>query len=205
MPHRSRSAQPIAARPRSFWIAMTAAAFALVLFAIAGSRAVWLNADSRGDGWSEIRRNGAWTVESVDPSGPAAGVLRPGDRVIVVNSDARATRIGGLWFVTAVEPGGAYNIDVLRDQRPIALPLTVRLHHQPYLARVLTFLAIAATFLVVAVVMAVAQPRSRTVQYGVASSLLSALFLVWTATRPDDGVQRDVVAVLLGLTFPLQL
>jgi serine/threonine protein kinase len=206
MPHRSRSAQQtVDVRSRSFWIALIAAAVALVLFGIAGSRAVRLNADSRADGWSEIRRDGVWRVEGVDGSGPAAGLLQPGDRVNAVNGDARAARVGGLWFVKGVEAGSAYTIQVLRDQRSMAIPLAVRLHHQPYLARVLTFLAIAATFFVVAVVMAVAQPRNRTVQYGVASSLLSALFLVWTATRPDDGVQRDAVSVLLGLTFPLQL
>jgi len=70
---------------------------------------------------------------------------------------------------------------------------------------VASYLIIAAAFYTVGMTMALARPESGTVQWGFATSLLTAAFLVWVATRPVDGIHRDLLATILGLSFPLDL
>ena len=74
-----------------------------------------------------------------------------------------------------------------------------------YVSWVLSYLLIAASFYVLGITMAVAKSESRTVQWGFAASLLTAAFLVWVATRPVDGIHRDALSAILGLSFPLDL
>src|SRR6185295_1476344 len=74
-----------------------------------------------------------------------------------------------------------------------------------YVSWVISYLLIAAAFYGVGMTMAVAKPESRTVQWGYASSLLTAAFLVWVATRPVDGIHHDALATVLSLSFPLDL
>jgi hypothetical protein len=205
MPNGSETRHPVEPRPRFFWVAMAVSAVALVGFGIAGTRAVLLSADSRVHGWTETRQGDVWRVATVDSGGPADGALEPGDQIVATNGDSRAARVGGLWFVESVAPGSSHSIDILREGRPLTATLTVQRRTDSYLPWVLVYLAIAMSFFVVAVVMVIAKPESRTIQYGFWSSVASAGFLVWLATRPVDGVQRDALAGVLGLTFPLQL
>jgi serine/threonine protein kinase len=203
---RSRSARRVVERrPASLWVAVLVSAVTLAVFCIAGTRAIRSSAESRVTGWSEARDAGGWQVASVDAGGPASRILEPGDRIVALDGHQNAARVGALWFVDAIEPGRVYSVDLLRQGRPLTVSLAVHLRQQSFLPWVLTYLAIAAAFFAVAVVIAVAQPGSRTVQFGFVSSILSAAFMVWLAMRPVDGTLRGALFALLGLSFPLQL
>jgi serine/threonine protein kinase len=203
---RSRSARRVVERrPVSLWIAVLVSAMALVVFCIAGTRAIRSSGEARVIGWAEAREAGGWRVANVDAAGPAGRILERDDRIVAVDGNPQAARVGALWFVDAIEPGRAYTVDLLREGRPLTVTLAVQLRRQSFLPWVLTYLAIAAAFFTVAVVIAVAKPESRTVHFGFVSSVLSAAFMVWLALRPLDGTQRGALVALLGLSFPLQL
>jgi tRNA A-37 threonylcarbamoyl transferase component Bud32 len=78
-------------------------------------------------------------------------------------------------------------------------------YDQTYIGWVASYLLVAASFYLVGMTMVLARPQDRTVQWGFATSLLVATFLVWVATRPVDGIHHDLLAAMLGLSFPLDL
>src|SRR5436305_840994 len=69
---------------------------------------------SKVQGWSAARGGGAWMVTSVKPSGPAAGKLLPGDRILAIDGIAAAAKIGPSWFLRDRPEQSSYTIDVDR-------------------------------------------------------------------------------------------
>ena len=193
-------------KPPFFWVALAIGLLALCLFVIEGVHAIQFAGYSRHQGWTETRAGDEWRIATVDPTGPAAGVLSPGDRLVAVNGDRRAGRFGAHWQLGRLDPGRPYSIEILRGTGAVLTSLAQEARYDPsYISWVLVYLLIAASFYVVGMMMAVAKPESRTVQFGFASSLLMAAFLVWVATRPVDGIHRDAIAAVLSLSFPFDL
>jgi eukaryotic-like serine/threonine-protein kinase len=193
-------------KPPFFWIAIAIGLLALGLFVIEGVHAIQFAGYSRHQGWTETRAGDEWRIATVDPAGPAAGRLEPGDRLVAIDGDRRAARFGAHWRLERLDPGRPYSIEVLRGTSAVLTSLTLGTRYDPsYISWVLVYLLIAASFYGVGMMMAVAKPESRTVQFGFASSLLMAAFLVWVATRPVDGIHRDAIAAALSLSFPFDL
>ena len=193
-------------KPPFFWVAIAIGLVALCLFIIEGVHAIQFAGYSRDQGWTQTRTGDEWRVATVDPTGPAAGILAAGDRLVAVNGDRRAGRFGAHWQLGSVQPGQTYSIEVLRASETVRTSLTLEDRYDPsYVSWVLVYLLIAASFYGVGMMMAVAKPDSRTVQFGFSSSLLMAAFLVWVATRPVDGIHRDATAAALSLSFPFDL
>src|SRR5439155_15391035 len=60
--------------------------------------------------WRAGFRDGAWRVTSVDPNGPAAGVLAPGDRLLAIAGDSRAALVGPASRVRELPAGVPYDL-----------------------------------------------------------------------------------------------
>ena len=106
--------------------------------------AAWLLATKGGDttsfGWSENERKGGWYVTSVDPSGPAAGVLRPGDRLLRLEDIPPAPGMGTRFQRRALGPGDRYRLAIERDGRLYARSLSVAAGESVLAQRLTTFL-----------------------------------------------------------------
>lgn len=66
---------------------------------------------------SKLHGNGA-TVVAVDPAGPAAGQLMPGDRIVRVDGRVILTSVGLTSFVSSRPPGSLVKLGVRRDGLP---------------------------------------------------------------------------------------
>ena len=55
-------------------------------------------------GWDAAMSDHRWIVSGVDPSGPAAGKLHNGDRLLAFNEDRRAEQIGPELFMYFLPP-----------------------------------------------------------------------------------------------------
>jgi hypothetical protein len=51
-------------------------------------------------------------MDRVDPAGPAAGKLHPGEQIIAVNGDIRASRINPAFILQFLSPEQSYTIRV---------------------------------------------------------------------------------------------
>src|SRR6266498_3371079 len=49
-------------------------------------------------GWTAVIKAQSWFVGAVQPGGPASGRLIPGDRILSIDGDKNAARIGPSWF-----------------------------------------------------------------------------------------------------------
>src|SRR5262245_34427873 len=133
--------------PRFFTFAIVVGLITLGALAIEGLHAVRFAGYSRVEGWTETRSAGGWSVATVDPSGPAAGVLQPGDRLVAFDGDPRVARFGAHWFLGRFEPGRSYTLDVERRGQRIPVSLRLESRDDPsYVAWVLIYLVIAAAF-----------------------------------------------------------
>src|SRR5437773_1020348 len=75
---------------RSFQALLVALGLVLAVIFAAGTIVVFRHGGERGWlGWTVVPGSDAVTVRAVDPSGPAAGHLRPGDRITAVDGDTR--------------------------------------------------------------------------------------------------------------------
>src|SRR5690606_7255595 len=76
--------------------------YAAWLLILSGGTVQWL-------GWSVVSGAGAeWHVSSVDPHGPAAQSLRPGDRLISMNGAPPVVRAGIYFAQHGLDVGEAY-------------------------------------------------------------------------------------------------
>ena len=89
-------------------------------------------------GWDAAMRDHRWIVSGVDPSGPAAGKLHNGDRLLAFNEDRRAEQIGPELFMYFLPPGSAYTVHVWRNPRESDTTLALKLA-QPAHVRVYAF------------------------------------------------------------------
>ena len=83
-------------------------------------------------------RDHRWIVSGVDPSGPAAGKLHNGDRLLAFNEDRRAEQIGPELFMYFLPPGSAYTVRVWRNPRESDTTLALK-RTQPAHVRVHAF------------------------------------------------------------------
>jgi predicted metalloprotease with PDZ domain len=110
-------------KPIFFWIAVLLGVVMLALYLFAGVMISRYGTVTRDSGWKPVRRNGQWYVAEVDPQGPAAGTLQPGDLILAINDDARIASIDSpyVWSVTAMQD--AYTLEVKRGSEELRLEL----------------------------------------------------------------------------------
>ena len=69
-------------RPAFFWWTVALGTALFLCYSLAGVE-YWRHArEAREYDWFRQLRNGSWYVTTVDPAGPAGGILHPGDRIL---------------------------------------------------------------------------------------------------------------------------
>jgi eukaryotic-like serine/threonine-protein kinase len=93
------------------WVVWTATAATVAVF----FHAAWgLPSPVKAFGWNADAQRGGWYITAVGPAGPAAGVLRRGDRLLSVNDDAHVARVGPVPYRNALAIGETYRVVVER-------------------------------------------------------------------------------------------
>jgi S1-C subfamily serine protease len=113
-------------RPPFFWFALVAGCWMLLVYGNGIWSALTRETIAGRAPVSYAYREGAWFVTGVVPKSPADGVLRRGDRILSINGDRRAGRIGTELFVRFLDPGSQLEFGLLRDgaEQHAVLPLT---------------------------------------------------------------------------------
>src|SRR5262245_35385524 len=131
-------------------------------------------------------------VGQVDPQGPAAGWLEPGDKLLAVNGDSRRTAIG-LALQLTLRPGSQYTVRIARgaSSREVALQVGIKRDRQ-WLDVSLSLLPVAVTFLVTGVLVGVQRPEDRAAR----------LYATWaTLGAPGQFVNSFPLNMLQGAEF----
>ncbi|HKY97169.1 MAG TPA: protein kinase [Gemmatimonadaceae bacterium] len=108
---------PAARRNRIAYIALWGVYAVIVLFAI-GIETVAVIRDNGAQkplGWSYALVEKQWRVQAINPQGPAAGLLETGDRIVAIDGNPSAERIGPKWFLRDSPDRNDYTITVSRQ------------------------------------------------------------------------------------------
>src|SRR5258708_7928671 len=101
-----------ARKPFFFWLALLLGMVVLAAYLSAAWIVFNYGPLVKDSGWTAISRGDSWFVNRVDPAGPAAGRLQPGDQVIAVNGDIRASRINPAFILRFLSPQQSYTLRV---------------------------------------------------------------------------------------------
>jgi eukaryotic-like serine/threonine-protein kinase len=110
-------------RPLFAWLLWPMGAVALAVITYAAL--LLAHAGGASLGWHETPRKNAFYVERVDASGPAAGVLQAGDRVLALNGVPPIGLAGSQPHRHVLSAGDRYTLRIERDGQPRDVLLTV--------------------------------------------------------------------------------
>jgi hypothetical protein len=192
----------------------------LVLFAYAAWR---IPRDVTDVGWTEVRRQGTFVVDAVDPNGPAAGRLEPADRVLAWNEDKRVLRAGTRHYRRSLALDASYRLTIQRGSTTIELVLpTVR--RKPDLGGRLWYFSIGLAWCSVGLFIGFARPQDPVARIAfLAAAMAGANFLIigtlpgffnlaplhgvlgyhFFYRFPSERPQHRLWAILLGLVYCL--
>ena len=140
------------------WIVWGASVATCVAFAQAASLLVLDGGTAPAFGWIEARRAGGWFVVRVDPAGPAAGILKEGDRLIALNGVPPLGRAGTRDHRRDILVGDAYQLAIDRMGERLEPTLTVSLGPNELATR-LTYFFISLVWCVVGLFIGLARPE----------------------------------------------
>jgi len=121
-----------ARRPPFRWIVLGLGAALALLFSAAFVLVARHGGREGRLGWQPARApDGGVLVGRVDPDGPAAGVLAPGDRVTAIDGDPRVSWPPFGWLIQPLPRGGHYALRVIRDGREMEMSLPVMAWTRP--------------------------------------------------------------------------
>jgi len=111
--------EPLDGPSRHFlWTVRLASVIVAAIFAYATLLLVQKGGASASFGWSEVLRGDGWFVLRVDPAGPAAGRIEPGDHIINLNGVPPIGPAGTVFHRRELTPGQTYEITVERAGQP---------------------------------------------------------------------------------------
>ena len=115
-----------ASRPVFSWIVLALGAGLALLFAAAFVLVARHGGSEARLGWEPgPADDGSVVIAAVDPSGPAAGVLAPGDRVVAVDGDRRVNWASFDWLMLPVPTRASYTLAAARNGREFEARLPV--------------------------------------------------------------------------------
>jgi tRNA A-37 threonylcarbamoyl transferase component Bud32 len=154
-------------------------------------------------GWSYGRVNGQWEIQSVDSTGPAAGLLERGDRIVAVDGDARAAKIGPRWYLRDTPDRAGYGLTIARRgvESELSVPWPVT-HSGAERAWQWVHLITALAYLGVALLLAITLPDSVFARRAVIVNMLTLGFFFTVVLETDSGIVSHVpLALALGYYF----
>ncbi len=199
----------MADRPLLFRVAVLAAVLAAGLYTFAAVTLAQLGTLTLQSGWSAEARHERFYVDAVDPNGPAAGRLRPGDAIVSLNGDERVARAGPAAKWRFVPAGVPYRIEVARgsDLHEYAIMLEVQRTGQRAAIN-LSYLLISGVWLGLAILVALLKPEQAISRLAFAAGVTQGLMLLRIAVSSStvflSGWARAIAILIFPLT-PLQL
>ncbi|HJS75706.1 MAG TPA: protein kinase, partial [Vicinamibacteria bacterium] len=101
------------------------------------------------------------------------------------------------------EPG-AYEMEVRRGERLEVVPLSLEIRNDPaFLPWIFIYLGCSLSFFTVGMMMALARPESRMIQWGFAGCFLTAALMLGEALHALGGIRHDFTVMALESAFPL--
>ena len=182
---------------------------AVVVLSYVGVRTFRVGPTAKYLGWAATWKNGSWLVKTVDPAGPAAGKLAPSDRILAINGDARAQRIGPVWYLRDRPAATSYTIQVKRDGSSAEYRLDWLSRHDPGM-QALTWIHLftGAVFLAVGLFLAFARPDYFAARRSLECAVIIGGFFALISLNRDDGMLAGtalVVAMILYAVIPFHV
>ena len=171
------------AQPRFFWFVLISSAILLPLFAFQLSEILRFGDTLASPGWYAARSSSGWIVDRVPQTGPAAGKLVRGDRILSINGDPHAERVDPHWFLAHAVPGEPYTVEVERGSKRVALQLRMSSTHVPdqrLWASIQVFVALI--FLITGAMIGLAKPAEQSGRNAFISAALAGMFLLSIAS-----------------------
>ena len=140
------------------WVVAFGAVVTIATFGSAAWLMVVQGGATKGFGWVESRRAGTFTVQRVDPTGPAAGRLAVGDRVIALNGAPTVLPGGTGLHRQELSVGDSYRLTVERQGRRLEPTLTVAAGPSDLGVR-LTYFVMSLAWCVIGLLIGIARPE----------------------------------------------
>lgn len=161
-------------------VALAAFVFAIASLAVHGGAA-------RSLGWSATRAGDVWVVNTVDPEGPAAGFLRPGDRLVSLDGNTSVARYGPRYYRALLPIGTRYTLRVQRPgpeaDRILERDLTI-VAGQRRLAARLVYLLVSLVWCGVGLFIGYARPDDPAARVAFAAAVATGLVYLQTGVAP---------------------
>ncbi len=172
---------------------------AVAITCVAYGLAAWLiirdGVAPKAFGWLDAAGDAGRQVTEVDPSGPAAGLLFPNDRLVSLNADANVAEAGTTAYRKALRLGEAYRLQIARDGDIRTVELVVGPNPRRVSAR-LAYVVTSFTWCFVGLFIGFARPELAVARLGFAAGVMTGLSFFDVGVLPSD---------LLGWWNPLQL
>ncbi len=101
-------------RPWFFWFTIIAG-LVFIGFGVFVARMIFKYQKLDQYGYATVAGPRGVVVEAVDPAGPAAGKLAPGDRILAINGDARFSRVTQFYWRSSFLEGGNSTLRIERN------------------------------------------------------------------------------------------
>jgi len=190
-------------RPPFFWFAAAGSFFVLAL-QLAAVFLAWRHWDEgRSFGVAFAPYLDSWTVSQVRAGGPAKE-LRPGDRLLAIDGDARAAWLGFEYFADRVSPGVPLTVEVERAGVAVRTPVaSVPTRSSTFFE--LLFMSVSC--LAMGALMGLLRPGFETTRLGCFAGLAGAILFAGQALSPISNAFQgwETWALLaMSLISPLQ-
>ncbi|RPI11771.1 MAG: hypothetical protein EHM65_06775, partial [Acidobacteriales bacterium] len=183
---------PSVRRHPFFWVVGITLAGLVALFGYAAWR---MPQDVEVFGWQEARRGAVILVASVDPAGPAAGMLQPGDRLLSLNGDTNVARVGSAVYRRSLGIGDHYRIQVNRSGGTKEHVLEVS-RSSPNLRFRLSYFLIGLAWCAVALFIGFARPQDVLARLASVAATLTGLVFLTVGNLPGVYALQPLHGVL---------
>ena len=182
-------------RPVFFWLVLLvcvvyAGLFAFTVYAVGRYYGV-----EKAPGWRAWTDGTSWFVLDVDESGPAAGRIQLGDRLLAINGDER-TVWSGLFEWSFVDGGKTYRVDLERRGERVSLELPLPLVSGQRLTPIFALVGLA--FFICGAALALLRPQDSQVR-------LAGAFLIAVGFATLHQTLQAVFGFLVGWEQIVQL
>ncbi len=194
-PDSIEDAEPTSAPARRhpfFWLV---AAAALLLAWAFGWIVLRMGAPDKDFGWTERRRGGRVEVATVAESGPAAGLLQTGDRLLSLNGDGNAGRTGTLHHRRWLASGERYEAVVDRQGERVRVELAVW-GAPPKRAFRIAYFLIGLVWCGIGVFIGLARPQDPVARVAFLAAVLAGFVFLSVGNRPAWNVVAPLHGVL---------
>jgi tRNA A-37 threonylcarbamoyl transferase component Bud32 len=192
-PAEARRGRPL--RQPFAWLIAVVAGWTVAVFVVA----VLSLATGRGTrtalGWSSVRGADGWSVASVDSDGPAAGVLRPGDRLVGFNGGPLYVRAGTRPYLEALSAGDTYRLSIDRNGTRLE-PTLVAAAGQNLVTRRLTMFLMSLAWCMTGIFIGLAQPWRPVARLASLAAIMTGLAFVNGALIPNGLTPHPLHAVV---------